>query len=126
MSVALDRMEAWTSSPSTSKRSVDGRFTGSGVAHRCGLASASDDDVAKVLTLAASVQRLIDAICVEAVAEVQRRSATAIVDERMTTRFGCHDVSELIQRTTLAVTAVGRAASAGRGRREGRDLAHFG
>lgn len=83
---------------------------------RAGLRSATDDELVAALTLAASVQRLIDAIVIEAVSEVQARSATAFVDERMTTRFGCHDVSELVQRTTLlspqSVGRLQRAATA--------------
>ncbi|CDJ99109.1 hypothetical protein MIC448_1170006 [Microbacterium sp. C448] len=62
--------------------------------------AASDDKVLRALTLAAELQRLTDAVLVESVGEVVRRSAGPDRDLRLTARRGCHDVSELVQRAT--------------------------
>ena len=62
--------------------------------------AASDDQVVRALTLAAELQRLTDAVLVESVGEVVRRSAGPDRDLRLTARRGCHDVSELVQRAT--------------------------
>ena len=62
--------------------------------------AASDDQVVRALSLAAELQRLTDAVLVESVGEVVRRSAGADRDVRLTARRGCHDVSELVQRAT--------------------------
>lgn len=70
---------------------------------------AGDEQVTRALTLAAELQRLTDAVLVEATGEVSRRSQCPERDLRLTSRRGCHDVSELVQRLTLL-----SAASAGR------------
>jgi hypothetical protein len=62
--------------------------------------AANDDQVVRVLSLAAELQRLTDAVLVESVGEVVRRSAGPDRDLRLTVRRGCHDVSELVQRAT--------------------------
>ncbi|WP_458041414.1 MULTISPECIES: DUF222 domain-containing protein [Bacteria] len=62
--------------------------------------AANDDQVVRVLSLAAELQRLTDAVLVESVGEVVRRSAGPDRDLRLTARRGCHDVSELVQRAT--------------------------
>ena len=62
---------------------------------------ASDDQIVRALALAAELQRLTDAVMVEAVGEVTRRSQQRERELRMTSRYGCHDVSELVQRATL-------------------------
>lgn len=62
---------------------------------------ASDDHVTTALSLAAELSRLADAVLVEATGEVSRRSTARDRDFRLTTRMGCHDVSELVQRLTL-------------------------
>lgn len=70
-----------------------------------GILVASDDDLVRGLALAAELQRLTDAVLIEAVGEIDRRSVAADRDLRMTSRYGCHDVGELVQRATLAVPA---------------------
>ncbi|WP_396643031.1 DUF222 domain-containing protein [Microbacterium sp.] len=62
--------------------------------------AASDDQVVRALSLAAELQRLTDAVLVESVGEVSRRSSGPDRDLRLTARRGCHDVSELVQRAT--------------------------
>jgi hypothetical protein len=62
--------------------------------------AANDDQVVRALSLAAELQRLTDAVLVESVGEVVRRSAGPDRDLRLTARRGCHDVSELVQRAT--------------------------
>lgn len=62
----------------------------------------SDDDLVRALALAAELQRLTDAVLIESVGEIDRRSVAADRDLRMTSRYGCHDVGELVQRATLA------------------------
>jgi hypothetical protein len=62
--------------------------------------AANDDQVVRALSLAAELQRLTEAVLVESVGEVVRRSAGPDRDLRLTARRGCHDVSELVQRAT--------------------------
>lgn len=61
-------------------------------------------------------------LLVEAVGEIVDRSQSPVRDERLTTRLGCHNVSELVQRLTrcAAQTAVRleRAAKAVAPRRD--------
>lgn len=66
---------------------------------------ASDTHVVTAMTLAAELQRLTDAVLVETVGEVSRRSVQRDRDLRLTTRRGCHDVSELVQRHTRLAPA---------------------
>ncbi|PZU38129.1 MAG: HNH endonuclease [Microbacterium sp.] len=74
-----------------------------------GVLHASDDQIMRALALAAELQRVTDAVLVEATGEVARRSVQRDRELRMTSRYGCHDVSELVQRTTrLAPATVGR------------------
>lgn len=61
---------------------------------------ASDDEIVRALTLAAELGRLADAVLIEGVGEVSRRSVSGDRSLRMTSRYGCHDVSELVQRAT--------------------------
>ncbi len=64
-----------------------------------------DERLLTLLALAARVQRRVDAVLIDAVGEIAERSSTGDVAERMTSRFGCHDVNELVQRTTLLAPA---------------------
>jgi hypothetical protein len=69
----------------------------------------SDTDVVEALQLAGELGRLVDAVLVEASGEVERRSRAADRADRLTSRMGCHDVSELLQRATrLAPGSVSR------------------
>lgn len=76
----------------------------------------SDGDLVAALSTAGHILRLAEAALVELAGEVATRSSTAFADERLTTRLGCHNVSELIQRTTLVAPStasrLARAASA--------------
>ncbi|MFH8248797.1 DUF222 domain-containing protein [Microbacterium sp. B2969] len=57
--------------------------------------------------------RLVDALLIESTGEVVRRSRTPERDLRLTTRMGCHDVSELVQRLTrMASASVARVQKA--------------
>lgn len=80
----------------------------------------TDDELGQVLTDAGRLLRRVEALAVEAVGSVVERSRTGDVEARMTSRFGCHDVSELVQRTTLvgAQTAAKWQRSARAVRRE--------
>ena len=62
---------------------------------------AADEQITRALTLAAELQRLTDAVMIETVGEISRRSMQRDRDLRLTSRMGCHDVSELVQRLTL-------------------------
>ncbi|GAA1850847.1 DUF222 domain-containing protein [Microbacterium koreense] len=62
---------------------------------------ATDAQVTRALTLAAELQRLTDAVLVAATGEVSRRSNQTDREMRLTSRMGCHYVSELVQRLTL-------------------------
>jgi len=76
---------------------------------------ASDDHVTAALTLAAELSRLADAVLVEATGEVSRRSIARDRELRLTTRMGCHDVSELVQRLTrLGPASAARLQKGGR------------
>jgi hypothetical protein len=78
--------------------------------------TASDSGLADAIVLMAEADRLIDALLIESTGEVIRRSRTPEVDLRLTTRMGCHDVSELLQRLTrmapASVARLQRAAKA--------------
>jgi hypothetical protein len=60
----------------------------------------ADADLVELLTVAGDVQRLLDAVVIETVGEVEARSDSAVTEERMTARLGCRDVPELVERTT--------------------------
>ena len=98
----------------------------------------SDSDVLDVMVLAGELGRLQEALLIESAGEVARRSDSPERDLRLTTRMGCHDVSELVQRLTRVAPASaarlpalpamraalvdgeGRAGRAARGRRAAR------
>ena len=103
MSVALVRMEAWTASRRHSRRSA----TTSRVSSRrpsqtmvCG--SADDDEVLAALAAAARLQRAAEALMSEAVAQVLERDDLRAHPDRVTTRHGCRNAAELVQRATRA------------------------
>ncbi|GAA1960174.1 DUF222 domain-containing protein [Microbacterium deminutum] len=74
---------------------VVGRFA------RVGLESLADADAVLLLTLAGRLLRNTEALLIEGVGRVASRSETGDREARLTSRFGCHDVIELVQRTTL-------------------------
>ncbi len=75
---------------------VDGLFAGGSMRFD------SDADLVRALSLAGRIMRRVESVLIETVGAVAERSETAVLDERLTSRFGCHNVSELVQRTTLA------------------------
>jgi hypothetical protein len=76
---------------------------------------ATDEQVTTALALAAELGRLTDAVLVEAAGEVARRSTARDRDLRLSSRMGCHDVSELIQRLTrLGPATAARLQRAGK------------
>lgn len=70
-----------------------------------GMRGGSEADIAAALIIAARVQRRLDAVLLEAVGEVVHRSGSGDRDDRMTTRAGCRDVNELVQRLTRVSAA---------------------
>src|SRR5688572_9651569 len=68
------------------------------------------------MVLAGELGRLVGAMLIECTGEIARRSDAPERDLRLTTRMGCHDVSELVQRLTRvapsSVSRLQRAATA--------------
>lgn len=60
----------------------------------------SDDDLLVVMSTAARLTRLAEALVVEATAQVLDRSDSGTPDVRLTTRKGCRSAGELVQRIT--------------------------
>lgn len=71
----------------------------------CALRGVDEATLVGVLSSAARVQRCLEAASIEAVAEVVERSDSPSTEGRMTHRFGCRTVAELVQRTTLGAPA---------------------
>lgn len=65
------------------------------------LRRADEDELVAVLSAASRVQRLVEAVMMEAVGEIAARDERPAGDIRMTYRRGCHNTSELVQRATL-------------------------
>ena len=57
------------------------------------------------MVLAGELARLADALLIESTGEIVRRSQSVERDLRLTSRMGCHDVSELVQRLTRLAPA---------------------
>ncbi|TDN92831.1 HNH endonuclease signature motif containing protein [Microbacterium sp. BK668] len=66
---------------------------------------AADASLIDEIAFAGEALRLVEALLVESAGEVIRRSSSPLRDERLTTRMGCHDVSELLQRLTRVAPA---------------------
>lgn len=62
------------------------------------LTMTDDAALGEVLRAGGEVKRLVEALLIESVAEVEARSA-GLRDERFTTRQGCRSTNELVQRT---------------------------
>ncbi len=79
-----------------------------------------DAELVDVLSLAGQVQRLVEAVLIEAVGEVEERHENPDGgDGRIAHRFGCHNVSELVQRATrVSPSSVGRFAKAAKAIRQ--------
>jgi len=65
-----------------------------------GLRGCDDTDVLRALAAAGRIRRGADAVMVEAVAVITGRDMGVGHADRVTTRYGCRNVSELIQRAT--------------------------
>ena len=61
---------------------------------------ASDADLAAAIAIAGDIARLVEGVLIDGVAELAERSGSRVTDERLTTRLGCHNLNELIQRLT--------------------------
>ncbi|MBT8798612.1 HNH endonuclease signature motif containing protein [Microbacterium flavum] len=76
-------------------------------------------ELAQQLGAIGGIQRLIEALLVEATGEILRRSENPVRDERMTSHLGCRDVGELLQTLTRndgrSAARLQRAARAVRG-----------
>ena len=64
------------------------------------LERATEAELAAQVAAIAGFARLAEALVVDAVGEMARRSARAVRDERMTSHFGCRDTVELVQSLT--------------------------
>ena len=73
-----------------------------------GLRTCQDADVLGALAAAGRIRRTAEAVMVEAVAVIDDRDAGVGHADRMTTRYGCRNLSELVQRATRVS---GRTAS---------------
>ena len=71
-----------------------------GMLRTTGLHDASDTDLAQAVARGGDMLRMVEAVVIEAVGEIVERSQSPSRDERLTTRLGCHNVSELVQRLT--------------------------
>ncbi|MDL9981249.1 HNH endonuclease signature motif containing protein, partial [Microbacterium sp. ASV49] len=65
-----------------------------------GVHAASDDDLVGAIARAGDLARAVDALLVEMVGELADRSSSTVREERLTTRMGCRNVTELVQRLT--------------------------
>ena len=116
MSVALAMMEGMNSLAATLAELGDAVVRAAGEALESGsLAAVRDPDLLEVLAQAARIVRGAEAVLIEATSHVAERSNAAAVSERMSTRFGCRSVSELVQRATrLSRRAAADLITAGR------------
>ena len=79
-----------------------------------GLRTRDDGELLVVLAAAGRVQRGVEAVMIEAVAQVHERDELRAHPDRVTTRYGCRNLSELVQRATRISgrSAAGLAAAA--------------
>ncbi|WP_404442663.1 HNH endonuclease [Microbacterium marinum] len=64
------------------------------------LERATETELAQQLAAVGDLQRLVEALLLDAVGEVMRRSEQPVRDERMTSHLGCRDVTELVEKLT--------------------------
>ncbi len=69
------------------------------------LQRATENELAAQLSALGGIQRLVEALLVDATGEVMRRSETGVRDERMTSHLGCRSVTELIEETARVSAA---------------------
>src|SRR4051812_50167189 len=77
----------------------------SGIGREQDLHHADDQALASAIALGGDVLRLAEGLLLEGIAEVAERSRMRAVDERLTTRLGCHNLNELVQRLTRCSAA---------------------
>jgi hypothetical protein len=65
-----------------------------------GMRTRDDGEVLSVLAAAGRVQRGVEAVMIEAVAQVRERDELNAHPDRITTRYGCRNLGELVQRAT--------------------------
>jgi hypothetical protein len=75
------------------------------VTARSGLHHASDTALAAAMAFAGDLARRAEGALIEGVAEIEERSRMRDLDARLTTRLGCHNVNELVQRLTRCCAA---------------------
>lgn len=74
---------------------------------------ATESELARQVAMIAEIGRFAEALLIDAVGEVMRRSENPVRDERMTSHLGCHDVTETSPDPHAARPALGGAAAAG-------------
>ncbi|WP_349425370.1 DUF222 domain-containing protein [Microbacterium sp. LWS13-1.2] len=79
-----------------------------------GMRIRDDAEVLSALAATGRVQRGVEAVMIEAVATVRERDELRAHSDRITTRYGCRNLSELVQRATRmsSRSATGLAAAA--------------
>ena len=77
-----------------------GEVLGGAALHR-----ASDVDLADAIRVGGDLLRIVEGLLVDGVAELAERSRSIDRAERLTTRLGCHDLNELVQRLTRCSAA---------------------
>lgn len=106
MSVALGRIEGMDALLDHLEEAIEQTRTAVSEALADGqILHATDTQITRAMSLAAEVQRITDAVLVETVGEASRRSVQRDREIRLTTRMGCHDVGELVQRLTRLAPA---------------------
>ena len=82
-------------------RSADaGRGSAPRGERRALLHHASDADLAAAIAIAGDIARLVEGVLIDGVANSRSGRGQRATDERLTTRLGCHNLNELIQRLT--------------------------
>src|SRR6478735_6750637 len=106
MSVALGRMGGMEARLDSLREVVErARVTVRDGLGEGGIRGSADGELLDVMVLAGELGRLADALLIESTGEIVRRSESPDRDARLTTRMGCHDVSELVQRLTRLAPA---------------------
>ena len=65
-----------------------------------GLRGVGDSDLVGLLTVGGRLLRRVEGLLIDAIDQAADRSVTGVVDDRLTTRYGCRNLSELVQNTT--------------------------
>ena len=80
------------------------------------LRTADETALVHLISLTGRIGRRLESVLIESVGEIETRSSSGDRADRMTTRLGCHDVPELVERATLcsrsSVSRLRRASAA--------------